>query len=559
MTGTNRHADLVLHGGAIYTIDAVRSWAQAVAVRDGAIVRVGTDADVRELAGPATQEVALEGRMVVPGFQDAHIHASAGGLERIRCDLSGAHALDAYLDLVRRYAESHPEEPWILGGGWAMYVFPGGVAGRAALDAVVPDRPVFLSNRDHHAAWVNSRALELAGVGAETPDPDDGRIERDEHGEPVGTLQEGAMGLVERIVPRPTLDEQRRGILEAQSYLHSLGITGWQEAIVGDYAVIPDCFEAYVSLSEAGDLTSRVVGALWFERGRGDDQVEGLLQRRARAGDGRFRATSVKIMQDGIAENFTAAMLVPYLDGHGHATDNAGLSYFPPDVLNRSVTRLDAEGFQVHFHAIGDRAVREALDAIEAARRKNGPSDHRHHISHLQFVHPDDVPRIRELGVVANAQPLWACNDPQMVELTVPFIEPERLGWMYPFGSLVRSGAGLAFGSDWPVSSPDALAEIHVAVNRTMPPGYLYGEPGVDEQPLLPEERIDLPTALAAFTWGSAYVNHLDPMTGSIEIGKRADLVVLSENLLANPVEQIGQARVDMTLVDGAVVYERRS
>jgi predicted amidohydrolase YtcJ len=546
-----------LHGGAVHTVDAARSRAQAVAVRKGEIVRVGTDAEVAELAGPRTQEIALEGRMLLPGFQDAHIHASAGGLERLRCDLSGVHSLEAYLDLIRRYAEQRPDEPWILGGGWAMDVFPGGVPTSAMLDAVVADRPVFLSNRDHHAAWVNSKALELAGVTAWTPDPTDGRIERAEHGGPVGTLQEGAVNLVGKIVPRPTLDEQRRGILEAERYLFSLGITAWQEAIVGDYVVIPDSYDGFVSLSEAGELTARVVGALWFERGRGQEQIDGLLARRERARDGRFRATTVKIMQDGIVENFTAAMLGPYLDGNGHSTQSTGLSYFPPEVLNRSVTRLDAEGFQVHFHAIGDRAVREALDAIESARTWNGTSDNRHQISHLQIVHPDDVPRFKALDVVANAQPLWACNDPQMLELTVPFLEPERLGWMYPFGSLVRSGAKLAFGSDWPVSSADALAEVHVAVNRTMPPGYLYGEPDKNEKPLLPEERIDLPTAIASFTIGSAHVNHLDNITGSIEVGKRADLVVLSEDLFARPVEEIGETRVDLTLVDGSVVYER--
>ena len=546
-----------MHGGAVHTVDAARFRAQAVAVRKGEIVRVGTDAEVAELAGPRTQEIALEGRMLLPGFQDAHIHASAGGLERLRCDLSGVHSLKAYLDLIRRYAEQRPDEPWILGGGWAMDVFPGGVPTRAMLDAVVADRPVFLSNRDHHAAWVNSKALELAGVTAWTPDPTDGRIERTEHGGPVGTLQEGAVNLVGKVMPRPTLDEQRRGILEAERYLFSLGITAWQEAIVGDYVVIPDSYDGFVSLSEAGELTARVVGALWFERGRGEEQIDGLLARRERSRDGRFRATTVKIMQDGIVENFTAAMLVPYLDGNGHSTQSTGLSYFPPEVLNRSVTRLDAEGFQVHFHAIGDRAVREALDAIESARTSNGISDNRHHISHLQIVHPDDVPRFKAIGVVANVQPLWACNDPQMLELTVPFLEPERLGWMYPFGSLVRSGAKLAFGSDWPVSSADALAEVHVAVNRTMPPGYLYGEPDKNEKPLLPEERIDLSTAIASFTIGSAHVNHLDNITGSIEVGKRADLVVLSEDPFARPVEEIGETRVDLTLVDGSVVYER--
>jgi predicted amidohydrolase YtcJ len=226
-------------------------------------------------------------------------------------------------------------------------------------------------------------------------------------------------------------------------------------------------------------------------------------------------------------------------------------------VLNRSITRLDAEGFQVHVHAIGDRAIREALDAIEVARKANGPSDNRHHIAHIQVVHPDDVPRFAELDVVANAQPLWACNDPQMVELTVAYLEPKRLRWMYPFGSLLRAGARLALGSDWPVSSPDPLALMHVAVNRTMPPGYLYGERGADDRPMLPQERIDLSTALTAFTNGSAYVNHVDKITGSIEVGKRADLVVVSRDLFGSPVKAIGDARVDFTFVDGELVHER--
>jgi predicted amidohydrolase YtcJ len=551
------HADLVLQGGVVHTIDADRSTAQAVAVRNGDIVLVGTDAEVRELVGPKTEQIALEGRMLLPGFQDAHIHASTGGLERIRCDLSGVHEVDAYLDLVRRYAEAHADTPWILGGGWALDVFPNGIPTREMLDHVVHDRPVFLSNRDHHGAWVNSKALELAGVTAQTDDPPDGRIERDEHGDPVGTLQEGAMHVVERIVPKPTLGEQRGAILEAERHLFSLGITGWQEAILGDYPVIPDCYDGYRSLSEGDELTARVVGALWFERGRGEEQIDDLLERRARAGNGRFRAPTVKIMQDGIVETFTAAMLVPYLDGHGHTTDNTGLSYFPTEVLNRSITRLDAEGFQVHVHAIGDRAIREALDAIEVARKANGPSDNRHHIAHIQVVHPDDVPRFAELDVVANAQPLWACNDPQMVELTVAYLEPKRLRWMYPFGSLLRAGARLALGSDWPVSSPDPLALMHVAVNRTMPPGYLYGERGADDRPMLPQERIDLSTALTAFTNGSAYVNHVDKITGSIEVGKRADLVVVSRDLFGSPVKAIGDARVDFTFVDGELVHER--
>ncbi len=554
---SRQDADLVLRGGAVYAVDAARSWAQAVAVRDGAIIAVGTNAQIGGLTGAGTQVIDLAGRMLLPGFVDAHVHASAAGLERLRCDLSEAHGLDDYLTVVRRYAQASPGAEWITGGGWSIGVFPGGAPSRRDLDRVAPDRPVFLSNRDHHGAWVNSRALELAGVTAGTPDPADGRIEREPDGTPSGTLQEGAMGLVERVIPRPGVEEQVAGITEAQRYLHALGITGWQEAIVGDYAVVPDCFDAYLEADRRGLLTARVVGALWWQRGLGAGQLDGLTERRERAGSaGRFRATSVKIMQDGVCENFTASMLTPYLDGHGHETTSCGSSFFGADELKESVTVLDARGFQVHFHAIGDKAVREALDAVAAARAANGAGDGRHHISHLQVVHPQDLPRFRELGVLANCQPLWACEEPQMTELTLPFLGPERSSWQYPFGSLLRSGAQLCFGSDWPVSSPNPLWELHTAVNRTVAPGYPYAGPGAGNV-FLPGERISLHDAVAAFTIGSAYVNHADDVSGSIEAGKSADLVVLDRNIFAHPVEEVALANIDMTFSGGQMVHER--
>src|SRR5579859_6262618 len=558
---TEHAADLVLRGGGVYSVDASRSWAQAVAVRDGNIVAVGTDAEVEGLAGAGTRVIDLGGRMLLPGFIDAHVHASAAGLERLRCDLSEAHGLDDYLAIVRRYAEANPGAPeWITGGGWSMDVFPGGMPSRHDLDRVAPDRPVFLSNRDHHAAWVNTRALELAGVTASTLDPPDGRIERETGGAPSGTLQEGAMGLVDRVVPRPEVQEQVAGIIEAQRHLHALGITGWQEAIVGDYAVVPDCFDAYLEADGRGLLTARVVGALWWQRGLGAGQLDGLAGRRERArraGAGaRFSAGTIKIMQDGVCENFTASMLTPYLDGHGHEGLSCGQSLFDAGELRQSVTAIDALGFQVHFHAIGDRAVREALNAVAAARSANGAGGGRHHISHLQVVHPLDVPRFRELGVVANCQPLWACEEPQMTELTLPFLGPERSSWQYPFGSLLRSGAQLCFGSDWPVSSPNPLWELHTAVNRTVPPGYPYAGPGAGNV-FLPGERIGLGDAIAAFTIGSAYVNHADRASGSVEPGKAADLVILDRNLFAHPADEIALANVDMTMVGGQIVHER--
>ncbi len=544
-------ADLVFTGGAVYTVDAARRWARAVAVRGGRIVAVGADDDVRELVGARTEVVDLRGRMLLPGFQDAHVHPPPGGLEMLRCNLSDAHSLEEYRRIVAGYAAAHPEAPWILGGGWSMDVFPGGNPPKEELDALVPDRPAFLPSRDGHSAWVNSRALELAGIARETPDPPDGRIERDPDGGPMGTLHEGAMDLVAKLVPPPTLEDHLEGLRVAQAHLHSLGITAWQDAIVGGHC---DTYDAYLRAASEGWLTARVVGALWWDRHRGEEQIDELLERRERGSVGRFRATSVKIMQDGVVENFTAGVLEPYLDAEGRPTGERGKSFVDPEALRAYVARLDALGFQVHFHAIGERAVRECLDAVEAARRGNGWNDLRHHVAHVQIVHPDDVPRFRALRVVANGQPLWAVNEPQMLELTIPFIGPERARWQYPFGSLVRSGAVLAFGSDWSVSSPDPLWGIHVAVNRLPPPGYPYAE-GADE-PFLPEERIDLPTAVAAYTMGSAYVNHLERETGSIEVGKLADLVVLDRDPFAHPASEIGAARVLLTLVEGERVFE---
>ena len=553
MMSSNGSAGLVFVNGAVYTVDAARSWAKCVAVRAGRIVAVGTDTDVKEHIGPSTEVVDLDGGMLVPGFQDAHVHPVGGGLDMLQCDLHGLSTQEDYLLAIKTYADADPDREWILGGGWAMDVFPGGTPTKDLLDAVVPDRCVFLPNRDGHSVWVSSRALEIAGVTRDTPDPPDGRIERSVDGEPSGTLHEGAADLVAHLAPEPTDAQMAEALLKGQTYLHSLGITAWQDAIVDDGSQFGRNFTRYVDAAGRGDLTARVVGALWWDRHRGIEQIEELAARRERGRAGRFAATSVKIMQDGVCENFTAAVLDPYLDANGESTDNRGISFVDPATLNEAVTELDRLGFQVHFHALADRAVRESLDAIEAALVANGPSDNRHHLAHIQVVHPDDIPRFRSLRAVANAQPLWAAHESQMDDLTIPFLGEPRWRWQYPFASLVRAGATLAMGSDWSVSSPDPLEEMHVAVNRMMPSGYPHK---VERREVfLPDERLDLPTALAAFTMGSAYVNHLDHETGSIEVGKLADLAVIDRNLFEQPVDEIADARVEQTFVQGERVF----
>jgi predicted amidohydrolase YtcJ len=540
-------ADLLLTDLDVYCNDESRSTAREVAVKDGQILALGwSDGDLAELRGPSTEVLSLPGRLAVPGFQDAHIHAPFAGRNRLRVWLNDVVGREDYLAIIAEYAAANPNEPWIVGGGWAMECFPGGLPRKEDLDSVVPDRPVFLFNKDVHGAWVNSVALERAGITKDTPDPSDGRIERDsETGEPTGMLHEGAAYTFnDTLVPLPSRGEWESAILNAQEHLHALGITAWQDAWV-----TPGTHDAYRALATDGRLTARVVGALWWDRHQGLEQIPQFLEQRENGVIGNYNATSVKIMTDGVLENYTGALLEPYCDGCGGHTDNHGLSYVEHDLLGAAVTELDRLGFQVHMHAIGDRAVRNALDAVAAARSANGMSDQRHHIAHVQIVHPDDVPRFAEVGAIVNCQPLWAQSDAQMEELTVPFLGRERVGMQYPFGAMLRSGARLAGGSDWSVTSANPLEEIDVMVNRRSP-----ATP--DAPAFLPEERVNLGEALAAFTSGTAHVNH-DEESGRLAPGMRADLAVLDRDIFSLAEGTIADASVDLTLASGEVVYQR--
>ena len=531
--------DLVLTEGRIFTAEPSRTVAEAVAVRDGAIAWVGGAADASKYVVPSTRVVELEGRTVLPGFQDAHCHPAAGGVELSQCVLNDAQTREACLETIAAYASEHTELEWIVGTGWSIDSFEHGTPSRFDLDAILPDRPAFFDNRDGHGAWVNSKALALAEITRETPDPSGGRIERGEGGEPQGTLHEHAMELVRVLLPPATPEEWEAGVLRAQAEFHRVGITAWQDASIYD----PLHLAAYRSVAERGELTMRVEGNLLWNRDRGEEQLDELLALRADGSVGRLRIRGAKIFADGVLENFTGALLEPY-----EGTDNYGISMLSADELKRAVVALDAQGFQVHVHTIGDAAVRDSLDAVEAAVRANGRRDARHHFAHLQLIHPDDLPRFAELGVVANVSPLWACHSGYVDELTEPFIGPERSARMYPLGSLYRAGARIAFGSDWMVSTHDPLPQLEVAVRRISPETR-------DLEPLLPEEALDVATALTTFTAGSAYVNFLDDRTGTIEAGKLADLVVLDRNVFDPGSGRLGDARVVLTLSEGEAVY----
>jgi hypothetical protein len=533
-------AELALKNGAIYTVDGARSWAQAVAIRGGRIVFVGLDKDLAAHVGPATRVIDLKGRMLIPGFQDAHIHPIDSGIQATACDVSGLKTVAEYVAAIRKYADSHPDETWITGGGWLMSAFgPGALASRKLIDAVVPDRPVMLWSTDGHTIWVNSKALELARITNDTPNPPDGRIDRDNHGVAIGSLQEGAADLVTAVMPADTDAKLQEGLRYAVKLLNGYGITAIQDASVDE----PE-LKAYKAADAGGALSLRVVTSILWHHDKGLDQIPDIESLRKRYTAGHVVAGTVKIFMDGVMENYTAAMLEPYLI----PGKVRGIPMEEPEQLKAIVTRLDADGFQVHFHAIGDAAIREALDAIEAARNANGDLGHRHHLAHLELIDPADIPRFRKLGAVANFQPLWAFADEYITNLTIPFLGPKRSAGLYPIGSVLRSGGVVAFGSDWSVSSANPLEEIEVAVTR-------MGPAGETKTPFLPAERIDLPEAIAAFTINAAYVNHLEKETGSIEVGKLADLAILDRNLFDIPASEISNAKVLVTLFEGKPVH----
>ena len=549
MRSTMPEADLVLLGATIEPIARLDGPVpDGVALTEGRISGIGTPADLEPLIGRGTTVLRLNGETLLPAFQDAHIHPVQGELTAARCDLSELTA-DRFHDAIRSYAAGRPAGDWVVGAGWSTTDFPDAAPRRTELDELVGDRPTFLWSRDGHSVWVNSRALQMAGITAATPDPPGGAIVRDADGSPSGTLREGAVSMVESLVPPPSSEEHRAALAAVQRRLHALGITGWQDASVYDTAACDRQLDAYREAAEAGTLEARVVAALFWDPRRGLEQVEGFVRARDASTVGRLQAGTVKIWVDGVIEGLTAALLDPYLDAAGQPTPNRGMALVAPEPLREAVVALDRAGFQVHLHAIGDAAVRSALDAIEAARGANGPNDLRHHIAHIQLIHPDDLPRFAALNATGNMQPIWACHEPTMDERTIPFLGPERSDWQYPFASLLRHGARLAAGSDWPVSSANPLLEIEVAMTRV-------SETQRRGEPFLREERLTLDQGLAAFTVGSAYVNHLDDRTGTIEVGKLADLTLMDRNLRDPDGGPMGNATVLSTWVEGKLVYE---
>ncbi len=538
-------ADRVFLNGAVHTLDPDRPRASAVAVRAGEIVFVGMDDGARAHLGPETRVMDLGGRMLLPGFHDAHAHLISGAFLELHCNLTGAVEIDDLRARLMRCAQAAGwgEDRWILGGGWDLLAFPDGRPDSAMLDAIVPDRPVYLHSAFGHSAWVNSRALRLAGIDAGTPDPPAGRIERDPAtGEPIGVLRDAAMRIVERAIPEHPLEERVRWLRAGIALAHRLGITSLVEPGLDETLIEP-----YAELSRRGELDLRVLASLspraWHP-GALDEDVHDLLAARERFRGPNLNVDSVKVYMDGVIETGSGVLLKPYA-GRGSFT---GEPFHTQEEIDALVRRFDGQGLQVHVHAVGDRAVRMALDAFEGARDSNGRGDNRHHIVHLQLVHPDDAPRFAELGVIANVQALWAYPDPWARDLALPLLGEDRYRRMYPLASILGAGGILVGGSDWFVSSLNPLDAIEVAVRRQDPES-------TGGEVLNASERVELDAILKAYTLNGAHLMRQEDRVGSIEVGKRADLIVLDRDLFAVPPHEINRSRVVLTLFDGEEVY----
>ncbi|UCF35943.1 MAG: amidohydrolase [Acidobacteriota bacterium] len=533
-------ADLVLRDGVVYTMDGNRSVAESIAVSAGRILAVGPTSGIENLIGPETRIIDLKGRMVLPGFQDSHLHPVTGGIELGQCNLNGLQSGEEVLSTVRAFAEKHPDAEWIVGGGWDLPLFPKANPHRTALDRIVSDRPVYLTAADGHSAWVNSRALEMADITRRTADPLNGRIERDPDGIPSGTLRESAMDLVSKHLPETTEEDRIEGLRKTLRMAARFGITSMIEASADE-----DLLQAYRLLDERGELTARVTVSQYVDPEGTPGQLDRLIERAERFTGGRFEAHSAKFFVDGVIESHTAALLAPYLDRPG----DAGELIWQPEKLRLAASELNQAGIQLHFHAIGDRAIRATLDLLQDIQQREGGLRKRPHLAHIELFDPADIPRFAQIGAVANFQPLWAYADSYITDLTEPILGPERSRWLYPIRSLFESEALVVSGSDWSVSSMNPLDAIQVAVTR---------QPLDGSTPVwIPEEKVSLDEMLASYTINGALLLGKEAEHGSLEVGKRADLLVLDHDMRSVAPAEIHRVQVDLTLLEGEVIWQR--
>ncbi|MBI3474685.1 MAG: amidohydrolase [Acidobacteria bacterium] len=535
-------ADMIVVNARVYTVNAQQAWAEAIAVRGGKIVAVGDNATIKGYQGKETKVIDAAGHLVLPGFTDCHIHFMEGSLGLTQVDLNAAGSVAEIQKRVKEYAESHPNEPWIEGMGWTYPTFkPSGLPDKKILDAVVADRPVFLSAFDGHSSWANSKALAMAGINRNTPDPPNGKIVRDEHGDATGALKEAAGDLISSKIPKPTrqqrLDALRKGIREANKVglvrVHSAG---------GDFQYL----DLYDELRKHGELSVRFYVAYFLDPpGLTADINQTIDTARKQYDDEWISGGVVKTMLDGVVEAHTAAMLQPYSDD----PSQTGKLFWDVSQYQSAIADLDRRGYQIFTHAIGDKGVRTALDAYQHAAEVNHTKDARPRIEHIETINAQDIDRFGKLGVIASQQPLHSYPDEDTLSIWARNIGPERATRPWVWRSIAQKGGVLAFGSDWPVVTLNPWHGVQTAVTRQT----REGEPAGGFVPL---QRLSVEDTIRAYTLGAAFSGRREKTEGSLEPGKLADFIVLDRDLFKIEPSEISKTEVLLTAVGGKVVYE---
>jgi predicted amidohydrolase YtcJ len=544
LTTAAQPADLILRNGRIWTGAENPVFEQALAIRGNTIVFAGSNAEVKKYMGSNTKVMELEGKLVIPGFNDAHTHFLTGSLGLAQVDLSACKNRAECVAAIARYTKAHPEKTWITGAGWQYGFFAGGMPTRELLDSLVPDRPAFISAYDGHSGWANSQALQQAGINSSTVFKGFGEVIKDAAGQPTGVLTEGAQGLVRKLIAPPTTEEKLNALRTGLQQAARLGVTSIQNASGSEEELA-----LYETLLQRGELTLRSSTAFSVNRNTTETDIEKLIKARQRCNQPQWlKAHAIKFMLDGVIESHTAMMLEPYSDLTPADSDRKTDFAIPLPRYNELVTRLDKAGFQLYTHAIGDRSVREALNAYETATKTNGPQTRRHRIEHIEQVATEDIARFAKLNVLPSMQPIHA--DPGTIDVWAKAVGEARLPQAFAWASFLKSKARLVFSSDWPACiSMDPIRGLHNAVNRLTTEGQPPGG-------WVPAQRIALHQALLAYTQRGAYASFDEKIKGKIAPGYLADLVVLSQNLFTIAPTDIHTTKVLLTLVDGKVVYE---
>ncbi|HSA97338.1 MAG TPA: amidohydrolase [Acidobacteriota bacterium] len=542
-SGRPAPADTIIVNARVYTVDAAKPWAESVAIREGRIVAVGSNKEIARHKGKTTNVIDATGRLVLPGIADSHVHFVSGSSNLAVVDLAGAKTVEEVQARIRAYVQANPQAAWIQGRGWMYPVFPGNMPHKKILDEIVADRPAYMRCADGHSSWVNSRALALAGIDRRTKDPEDGRIVRDETGEPTGALLESAAHLVSRLIPEPSAEERLAAIREGLKEAARVGVVR-VHGLGGEF----EDLGLFERLYKEGTLTVRMTVAMWVEApGPTDNDWKAYDDARTRCHDEWLAVDGIKLMLDGVIDSGTGAMLDPY---EGQKQNRGKLFWAPKDYM-KAVAAFNAKGLQVSTHSIGDAAIRLSLDAYEAGQRAAGAADVRNKIEHAEDIAAGDIARFGRLGVIGSFQPLHANPDPAWIGGWIKNAGPERERRAFAWKAVLDGGGRLAFGSDWPVVTISPWPGIQVAVTRQD----LEGRPEGGWQP---QHKVSLADAVYAYTMGGAYAMHREKEEGSIEAGKLADLILVSQNIFDIDPRRIADTRVLLTMVGGRIVYDAR-